>query len=158
MDKQMTFPELFPEEFGEKKSEISQKKVTPEREMVLMPRLYWQYSLEVVNAWARYQAVKKLHINASHPETRPAVQDVLDDKKYYNGSMHRVYDHKLQLFNHLCALLREYKEICGLYRVEPVGLNWLQQNLKAARDYASYRGKCRRRRDSEKRPVSLKKL
>ena len=157
MDKQITLLELFPETFG-KKVEVKKRESQNEEKLALEPRLYWQYSLEVVNAWAKYQAVKKLRNNASHPDTRPAVQKVIDDKKYYNGSFYRLRRREEECYGRLYTLMKEYKEICGLYKVEPVGFDWLRHNLKNAKDYASYRCKCERRRDAEKQPVSLKRL
>ena len=158
--KQLSLSELFPSEFGVEPAPESSPK---DNDNVLdrMPsKIYWQYSLDVVNKWAKYQAAKKLYVNATHDETRHRVQAVVNSEKYYKGSVSRIYEQEKALSYQLSRLLVEYRDICDFFGVEPVTREWLYDHLKDASDYASYRGKCQRRLEKfGKYPaVSLKHL
>ena len=159
--KQMNLGELFPEEFGvEPIPENSPEKKSDDASKKMPSKIYWQYSLDVVNKWAKYQAAKKLYINATHDETRHRVQAVVDSKKYYNGSVNRIFEQEKALSYQLSRLLVEYRDICDFFGVESVKREWLYDHLKDASDYASYRGKCQRRlKNPNKYPaISLKSL
>ncbi|MDO5452063.1 MAG: hypothetical protein Q4F56_03155 [Candidatus Saccharibacteria bacterium] len=119
---------------------------------------YWYAAVDVINAWSKYQSVKKLYVNATHGETRHRVWSVVASKKYYNGSVQRVSNREKELFYLVQAALGEFKTICQFYGVEPVDLDWLYDHLKESKDYASYRNKCKRRAIQCKPAVSLKEL
>lgn len=122
----------------------------------LDPRQYWQKALDVINAWSKYQSVKKLYINATHDETRHRVQRVVDG--YYGGRVERVRNHERELSLTVDRLLGEFRTICDSFRVESVSRNWLYHKLADAKAYDSYRKKCERRLNKAKAVVSLREL
>ena len=162
-DNQMSLDEVFPEVFGgESVSELPLVVEEQTKETTNAPysKAYWEYALGVINLWARYQAAKKLYINATHEETRRRVQSVVNDKKYYGGSTRKIYDRKESLSYQLSRKLAGFADVCEFYGVEPVTREWLYDHLKEAKDYASYRGRCQRRfKKPEKYPaISLQEL
>ncbi|MBQ3352829.1 hypothetical protein IJG89_00545 [Candidatus Saccharibacteria bacterium] len=119
------------------------------------PTPYWEACLNLVNAWADYQKVKKLLINAQFDETEHKVRPVVDG---YWGDINKLQcsvDERSQLVD---SALRCHELLCSRYGVEPVSRDWLYHRLLGAKDYASYRGKIQRRKARYKEPVSLKKL
>ena len=149
------------DENGELKEDKEEKQVeaSPVKETDSDTSLYWLSALDLVNVWARYQAAKKLYINATHDETQHRVWSVVADEKYYGGSLSRLRRRESNLSSQLDEVLAGFERICHLYEVEAVSREWLYDNLKDARDYASYRGKCQRRVADHSAPaVSLKDL
>ena len=162
---QLSLDELFPEEFGVEPEPEPKPKPEPSKKdddlaRKLPSRIYWQYALDVVNKWAKYQAKKKLLINATHEETRHRVQGVVNDEKYYGGSVTKIRESRDALSYQLDRLLSEFVDICEFFEVEPVSREWLYDHLEDAKDYASYRGKCQTRlkKPSKYPAVSLRDL
>lgn len=148
---QLSLEDLYPEVFGKKveseyepktklNSEQSSRKEEPVRELSSIE--YWQYAIYVINIWAEYQSKKKLLINATHDETRHRVQSVVNNKKYYDGSLARIRKRRDDLSGLVDDCLSGFNKICSLYKVDPVSREWLYDHLKGAKDYQSYRGKC----------------
>ena len=125
-------------------------------ETELDSREYWQLAGELINAWAQYQAKKKLFVNATHEETWHKVWDVI--VKNYDGDVRRVRRHEQKLSIQVDIKLNNFDRICGKFKVEPVSRQWLYENLKDSKDYASYRGKCDRRKAFIKPAESLKDI
>ena len=117
---------------------------------------YWQLCLDVVNAWAKYQAKKNLYINASHDETRHMVWDVV--QKYYDGSLVLLARHEAELSEAVDAAIYRLARASHTYNVEPINREWLYRNLESAKDYKSYREKCKRRQKKRKPIESLRDL
>jgi hypothetical protein len=117
---------------------------------------FWQAHLDLVNTWARYQSAKRLEINNSYPETEHRVSHVVDG--YWSGSpskLHETVEYRSSLVE---SALRYCEQVCSQYGVEPVSREWLYDNLLDGSDYASYRGKIKRRMSRNKPAVSMKVL
>lgn len=118
-------------------------------------RPYWQVQLELVNAWANYQKVKHLLINASYDETRHVVAPVV--KKYWSNNKvlkKRVDDRSAEVD----VAIQKANLVASRFDIEPVSRDWLYRNLEDASDYSSYRGKIKRRLARNKPAKSLKAL
>lgn len=120
------------------------------------PCAYWQKAADLIRAWAKYQSIKKLYINATHDETRHKVWPVV--MKYHGGSVQRVHNYEQELALKVKRILAEFDVVCAEYGVEPVSLEWLYQKMKDKNDYASYRRKCERRMKKVKPATSLREL
>ncbi len=118
-------------------------------------RPYWQVQLELVNAWADYQKVKHLLINASYDETRHVVAPVV--KKYWNNNkvLKRRVDERSAEVD---MAIQKANLVSGRFGIEPISRDWLYRNLEEASDYSSYRGKIKRRLARNKPAKSLKAL
>ena len=119
------------------------------------PTQYWTAALTVVNAWSRYQAAKKMEINARYKETEHKVKEVVSS--YWEGKKD-LQSSVLARSERVDEVLKYFAAICDKYGVEPVSRNWLYQNLHDAAEYASLREKISRRLDKAKAPQSLKDL
>ena len=124
---------------------------------------YWNSMMDVVNAWAAYNSVKKLYTNATSPETKHKVQKVVAD--YYGGQVEKIEDRRFALLTPLDMELAYFKSLCDKAEIElPYtgrkndDLNWLFNNLKDERDYASFRRKITNRLKRNAPPEPIQNL
>ena len=120
------------------------------------PKIYWGAAVDLVNAWSKYQAVKKLQINAMHEETRHKVDKVV--QKHYSGSIQKIMNRRYELSEILNEEIEGFSNICSVFDVEPVNRYWLHDHLRDAKDYASLREKCKRRKNRARPVVALSKI
>lgn len=116
---------------------------------------FWQAHLDLVSAWARYQAAKKMEISNSYPETEHKVAHVVDGYWGSSKKLHQTVEHRSSLVD---EAIKYCDVVCKRYHVEPVSREWLYENLLDGSDYASYRGKIKRRMARNKPAQSLKVL
>ena len=114
---------------------------------------YWEAALTLVNAWSSYQAKKKLEINASYQETEFKVAEVV--KKHFGVKKSRVHDRVKALSSNVDSALSSFAIECRKYKFEPVSRDQLYHRLTKSREYASLRGKIKRRMARNKPPESL---
>ena len=124
---------------------------------------YWMILLGVVNAWAEYNRLKKLYINAISPETKHKVQHVV--AKYYFGQPERILDQRDTSSIPLEYELQAYYDICAKIEMKPAfsrvqngDLNWLFNHLKDGDDYDSMRRKIKRRLNKMTQPQPIESL
>ena len=117
---------------------------------------FWEAMLDLVNAWSRYQAVKKIEINATYAETEHKVAGVVGE--YWAGSPKKLRETVEQRSGKVEMELKRSELMCSRFRVDPVTREWLHDHLLDGGDYASYRGKINRRKKKNAPAKSLKVL
>lgn len=122
----------------------------------LDPTAYWKGAAALVDAWANYQSVKKLLINATHDETRHKVQRIVD--QYYGKSICRVREAEQERSQRVEQELHEFARLCERYEVEEVDRDWLFHKLRENKHYDSYRRKIKRRLAGWKPAQSLRDI
>lgn len=117
---------------------------------------YWDAAIELVNAWANYQAKRKLYVNATCDETVHRVADVI--AKSYDNDLRRLKRQAAKFFTLVDEGLDIFRYYCRVYGMEPVDIMWLRTHLFDKKDYRRVRDKCKRRKAANKSPVSLYEL
>lgn len=117
---------------------------------------YWSAAIELINAWANYQAKRKLYANAICEETTHRVADVI--AKNYDNDLQRLKRQTTKFFVLVDENLGIFRYNCRVYGVESVDMEWLKVHLFDKKDYRRVRDKCKRRKAANKPPVSLHEL
>lgn len=149
------------EEFVECYGEDALPELKENLEFELDTEIYWKAAIFLINAWSSYQEKKKLYINATHPETFDSVRDAVygkKEKRYYGGNTNKIKRRRDNLSKEVDEQIEHFENVCSGFDVEPVSRRWLYHHLRSSADYASFRGKCRRRLSKHKPAESLKKL
>lgn len=133
----------------------------PESQLANQPDIdsfleYWEAAINLVNAWAAYQAKRKLFANASCGATRHRVQLVIDG--HYGGNLDNLEKAIMRLYADVEKCLGIFAYYCRLHKLEPIGITWLRRHLLEGKNYKAIRDKCRRKMSSGKEPVSLNEL
>lgn len=103
---------------------------------------YWLLAIDLIDAWAKYQAKKKLCINAQHKETAGKVANVVQK---YGGTIEAIGEQRDRLSKIVDERVYMFEQACSFFRISSVDRSWLFNNLREAKDYRNYRRKCRRR-------------
>ena len=117
---------------------------------------YWDAAIELVNAWAKYQAKRKLFANYMNEETRHRVEHVV--VKSYGNDPNRLKRHTRRLYLLVQEALEVFWYHCRIYGIEPISMMWLRMHLLEDKNYKSLREKCRRKMKASKQPISLYEL
>ena len=121
-----------------------------------MESIYWKRALEVVNAWSKYQAKKKLFQDANNPETAHRVREVVE--KYYGGDAERISFSVNKTRNQFRQALRDFQGTCKVSEVEAIDVAWLEEHVTNAKAAGSLRGKIKRRLNKKAPIVALSEI
>ena len=117
---------------------------------------YWDLALKLVNAWAKYQAKRKLYANYVSEDTRHRVENVII--RNYGGDVGRLLRHEHSLVVIVYRILADFQAQCRKYKVASVDVIWLKLHLCEDKQYKSIRGKCQRRMNKNRPPVPIYEL
>ena len=117
---------------------------------------YWSTALALINAWSEYQAKRKLYINATCAATSHKVLDIIN--KHYKGNLQLLKNEMRKLYANVDRMLTVFRYCCEKFHLDTVDTMWLRRNLMQSSEYKSLRGKCQRRMNAGKAPVSLREI